>query len=683
MRMRSVQAKTYLWFLPVLVVVFSFVSIVVYVQVKQSLTTQLDSEINAGLQSMSSQIEKSLIGHTRLPEVVAKSIEDSYQKLTLEEYRSMVTHSLDANADTFGLGVFFAEGAYRSDQRYFSTYAYRTKDGVLTTEEYSNPSYDYLKQDWYKAAVGQKGVVLTAPYYDKQTQVTMITAAVPMTDGKGEFIGVATADINLTQLQTEIGSMGVRQTGYAFLIDKEGTYLAGRYKDKVMKEKLQADADPAIAALGSAMLKTKQGPVVFEPASGSEQRVYYQEVPGTGGWILAVAVPTREIITPIRDLLSVIAIVAGIGIVFMAVAIFVFTRSISKQIARVKQLSDYLAEGDFTHRIQVRTHDEFGQMGRHFNETIDTLGSVLSRITEHAGTVSVTSKELAAGADQTGRAAEMIAESIQEVATGADAQLRETVDSARATEELALGIGRIAESALLVKDASTAATRQAADGNRIVEETIQEMDLVNRQVQVTAEQMDRLDGLSQEIGAIVGLIGEISSRTNLLALNAGIEAARAGEHGRSFAVVAQEIRKLAEQSKDAAKQVGEMIVQIQQHSGEATKSAETSFTQMEEGMKRLVQAGEKFGLIRGQVESMDLQIQEVSAASEQLSASSEEISATVMRLESIARSSSENAQNVAAASEEQLASMEEIASSTEALRKIAEELTSLLSRYKL
>jgi methyl-accepting chemotaxis protein len=311
------------------------------------------------------------------------------------------------------------------------------------------------------------------------------------------------------------------------------------------------------------------------------------------------------------------------------------------------------------------------------------LSGMMAKVSEHALHVAATSEELTASADQTGTVAESIAGTIQEVAAGAETQLRGTRESARALEELTLGIQRVAESSAMLFEVSQTTSERALQGNDIVQKAVHDMNEANRTVSLTAEHMEQLRSRSADIGNIIDVIAGISMQTNLLSLNAGIEAARAGEHGRGFAVVASEIRKLSEQTKQSAEKVRELIEEMQVETAEAVTSVESGAKAVKNGTVLVEQAGDAFTSIVAAIRSMVDQIQEMTAVSEQMAAGSEEVSASVEELARISGEASNGAQSVAAASEEQLASMEEVAASAKSLSSMVQELQDLLGQCKV
>lgn len=681
MKINSIRVKTLLLILPILIIINSVISGIVFISARTLLLNETEKELGGQLQKTEQSIEKRLGAHKTLTEALAKSIQSQYQKMNLDDYDHMFRNTLQVNKDTFGLGVFLKPQVYSSDIQFFSSYAYHTGPTVTVTHDYSNPSYNYPSQDWYKLAEKSKDLVFTDPYYDDKTQSTMVTAAMPTWNDQGQFIGVTTGDISLITIQNIIKDTKLGETGWAFMMNKDGTYLAGPDTSLIMKQKLQNSKDPELAGLAKSMLSQGQGVAVFDGKQGSNH-VYYAKLQQTG-WILAMVLPDEELSSKVNALMVKVIATSVIGILMVVTLIVLFTNHLAKLTRHVNQMTERMAQGDFTYSLKVKSNDEFGQMAASLNETSRTLSGMIREVRDHTIHVASTSEQLAASADQTSKTSEEITLTIQQVASGAAAQQRGTQENARALEELAAGIQRIAESSSTLHESTLNTSVKAQSGNQTIQLAVQEMNKVDTMFTGTASIMEQLSRRSEEIGQIINVITEISSQTNLLSLNASIEAARAGEHGRGFAVVASEIRSLAEQSKQSADQVREIILKIQTETAAAAASVQSGALTVKSGTSRVEEAGHAFTGIFTEIQQNVLHLQEVSAVAEEMSASSEQISATVESMASIAGEASDGSQSVAAASEEQLASMEEVAASAQFLGTMMQELQDLLSRFKV
>lgn len=377
--------------------------------------------------------------------------------------------------------------------------------------------------------------------------------------------------------------------------------------------------------------------------------------------------------------------VINIGIICDVIAVILivlFVRYAIKPLKRLSQVAALAAKGDLTVTVPVTTGNEIGQASSAFNEMIVSLRQLAGQIRATSGEVSGSSSIMQESAEQTSRATEEVAHAIQEVAAGADTQLQSFQECQRAMNEMTVGIQRIAESSSSVSELAADASELANAGDTVINRTVSQMQVIEQNVNETVTVMQELQQMNSQIGSILEMIGEVSKQTNLLALNASIEAARAGEHGKGFSVVAHEIRKLAERSKESSDQISDILSGISSRTSEAVIVMEKAAEGAREGSTVTHQAGESFRSIREAIRQVSSQIQEVSAASEQMSAGSEEIAASLDQLEHIAEASSIQSQRVAAASEEQLASMQEVASSSAQLRNLASELNKAIDTFK-
>lgn len=388
----------------------------------------------------------------------------------------------------------------------------------------------------------------------------------------------------------------------------------------------------------------------------------------------------QQVVTGIVQLVAVVA-----SILFAILIGAVLVRSIVTPLRRVNEQLRAIAEGegDLTQELQVSTKDEIGMLADSFNRMLRNLRELIIQIKGHAQQVAASAEQLTASSEQTSKATEQISATMQELAAGTDSQAQSVEIGYQEVGQMTADISQIASRAEHVASTALRTSELAADGNQTIQSAVAQMHNISETMIHLADLVGKLGNRSQQIGEIVNGITEIAAQTNLLALNAAIEAARAGEHGRGFAVVADEVRKLAEQSASFTHEITQLVEIIQSETTQAVASMQTGKEEVESGMQGVSKAGEVFSQIRAAVDGVVAQVQDVFAASRTLTESTEKVAQSMQMISNVTQTSVSRTLDVSAAAEEQLASMEEIYTSSSSLARLAEELERSIGRFKV
>jgi methyl-accepting chemotaxis protein len=344
-----------------------------------------------------------------------------------------------------------------------------------------------------------------------------------------------------------------------------------------------------------------------------------------------------------------------VSIAFGMFLAFVISRMITVPLVAGVDLTNRIASGDLTVDVRSGSRDEVGQLMDAIRHMVENLRTMIARTVEIAGSIASASTQLHATSEQ--------------IATGAEEVANQTNTVATASEEMSHTSTDIARNCSMAAEASRQTTESAHDGARVVNDTIEGMNIIAERVQQSSRTVEALGARSDQIGQIVGTIEDIADQTNLLALNAAIEAARAGEQGRGFAVVADEVRALAERTTKATREIGEMIKSIQNETREAVRAMGEGVREVEKGTESSRKSGQALEDILGRINEVAMQINQIATAAEEQTATTSEVSMNIQQITEVVHQSARGA--------------EETANAASQLARQANDLQSLVRSFRL
>lgn len=627
-------------------------------QVQQSIKSELKATETAGI----NKLDGWLISKAKMLEITAATL------------KSSIGDQEPSVANLAGYKV--------ADKELSDVYVGTESGRMIDGSGWAPPSdFDPRVRAWYKTAIQENKLVFTDPYLDQVTNEMAVAVAMPIKDSTGKTSGVISQDILLKTLVSNVSAMNINGQGNALLVDKKGLLLAYPDAEAISTNIFENTELKEMAVVIEDILGKTQGMKSYT-YRGQDMLLVYDTVPSTG-WTLAISLPVDVINKPLADLKLIFIILTLVLVLIVVVVTFIMSRKITKPLEVLINKAKLVADGDMTVEIEVVGKDESSQLADAFNIMVRNFKMILVKIVSNSQQLAASAEELTASADAVSASTEQMASSVQQVSDGVNKKLSGVEETASSAKQVSVYMEKITNDIQQVTEGSLKTSEKAAVGDNVVKKAINQMQFVGAKVTEASNVVNDLGAKSDEIGQIVSLITNIASQTNLLALNAAIEAARAGEQGRGFAVVAEEVRKLAEQSSDAAGKIRGLVDEIQNETTNAVQTMNAGSMAVNEGITMVNSAGEAFQDILQGVNDFSLLTKAVAHVVYEVSTSTESIVDSVMDVANIPKEIAGNLEDVVAGTEEQSYSMEEIRRASSELAKMATEFQTSISMFKL
>ena len=522
---------------------------------------------------------------------------------------------------------------------------------------------------------------ISNPVESKTTGNLSIIVAVPIYDQGGKTIGLAGTTFSLDYLNEISKGVKIGQTGYAFLTQNDGLIISHPKPDLLMKTNINKMGIPELVTAHEASQRGEVGTVHYV-YDNVDKYTFYKKLPITG-WGVFLTAPVAEASIQLSYLAKLSFVTAAIVILFAIIVIFVFSSSLVRPIQKLSEVTSHVANGDLTIKVDHKTNDEVGRLGKNFNAMVEKIQLLLEEINNVSAHIKNSSNTLAITSQETRMSAEQVATTISELASGTVDIASSVTHATERVNDMVKTVNVIACHTDEVLETSNQGKNSAENGLRYANEAIAKMTEVHETVKQTLYIIKNLDERSREIGNIVGMITNIAEQTNLLALNASIEAARAGEHGKGFAVVADEVRKLANETSSSASQIALLIQETQKESQRAVHSAQTGTLVVEEGSKTVYQAGEAFEEIARHIESILGKNKEIYLSIKSLEEVGNEIGGNMEQISAVTEEASAGAEEVSATSQQQAAGANQISADASSLAELGHKLQNVMNQFKI
>ncbi|SHK44342.1 methyl-accepting chemotaxis protein [Desulforamulus aeronauticus] len=420
------------------------------------------------------------------------------------------------------------------------------------------PDFRCDNRSWYVEGKNEDKLYVTKAYIDGVTGKPVVSISAPVYQGS-TYLGLFVMDLSLEMVNQIVTSLDIYQGAYAFLLDKDGTFLVHPEDSLIMSAKI---LDSDLKSIGEEMIAGKVGFAV-STVKGEQYDIFYNPIK-LAGWSVGVSIPEQILTKPINQEINTTLFISIIVVLVLVFFVWYILRRSLIPLITLNKFTEEVSRGNLVAIAEVKTSDETGQLTENFNKMVVKIRDIINTMADLSVQLASHSHELAASSQEVNAVVEEVASTTNEVA----AISKQGVESAEAAEKESKQVWQVAE-----------------EGNQAVRKTVEKINSIETSSQNTFYAIQKLSQQSNKIGEIIESITTIADQTNLLALNAAIEAARAGEQGRGFAVVAEEVRRLAEQSGEAAKEISSLIKETQVGVREATDAIERGSQEVSEGVQ--------------------------------------------------------------------------------------------------
>ncbi|CAM5224097.1 Methyl-accepting chemotaxis sensory transducer with Cache sensor OS=Ureibacillus acetophenoni OX=614649 GN=SAMN05877842_103159 PE=3 SV=1 [Ureibacillus acetophenoni] len=659
-RKRSIRTRLTSWFLIVSIIPILIVSFVIQKINSDIIIEKEELSMQSYIDSKAQSVDQWFNAQLSEMEVAFKS--DILKSMDIERIIPYL-QMLEERSDVFE-----------------TMFAIDTKGTVIAHSKPESIGQDYSDRNYVPIALDG-----ASNYSDvlvsKATGNRIVVAATPIEDENGKIIGVLAGSANFEILVDSLLTDESKKDLQLTLIDGQGTIQVSANTELIGVNVNESELNEQYATI---LNNSSQQSGIHHIQEKQDNYLIASTPIVSVGFGLSVQVPESVILSETNSIQMTTYLIIAITAILIVIISFIIVRSITKPIISVTNRMNVVASGDLSiEPLAIKSRDELGELSNNFNIMVVNIKQLVTEIRTASEQVASSSEQLTASSEETAQSTEQVSASIQSIASNSESQAIITDEAKQVVTEISHGIARISSNIQETNTIAEEAVIAAKNGSQVIDNSINQMQFVEKKTTKASNTIHALGKKSTEIGDIISVITNIADQTNLLALNAAIEAARAGEYGKGFAVVAEEVRKLAEQSSQASGQIRELINEIQSEIDASIKAINEGSFAVNDGKAFVEKAGVEFEKIATAISNVSIQTQNILEESKKINDHSIKMVDDMSYITTITIEAKQNTQEIAYASAEQIGTMEEIAASANTLALMADELKQAAQAFKL
>lgn len=591
-----------------------------------------------------------------------------------------------------------------SEKTYYSTASGKyiqaklvvSEEGKKTGEYAEKVNIDNSQKDWYQDAMGLKARYtvfgnFTTPYVnDDGIEVFTVSQDLKASD---EHVGVVAMDINIDVLKEYINGIQLMTTGFTILADDAGNIIVDNEKNRILQNpsadipvwnELVSQAEAYAESVLAEDASAEVNPSASMTCSINGEKYSVTLIKDTiTGWYLIGLIGEDELAGSMRAISLSAVLCCVFALILSVVVALIIASSIARELKKLQIATEHMAGGDLSNKLEVKRHDEFGELEHNFNNMMDSISGLIRNVGTNSDEIYQIAKSVMEVSKDTREVAEQVTEAIGSVAQGATEQAQSTAEANSEVEKLAEDMSVSKEKTEKIGEKSKETEKLGRKGIRILDELIKKSERAKVNSDESIATMSEMLKSIEKINYISDAIADITSQTNLLSLNASIEAARAGESGKGFAVVADEIRKLAEQSKDSTEEIKKIVAEITGNSAHVEDRLEESGVIQDDQQKSIKDTQKLFEEIEESVSELMQAVDEIEQLNREMSIARDNVVNRMEDIASVSETSAAATEEVNASADQVNSTMGQMASHAQMLDEIVGRLSESVGQFKL